>query len=77
MENKKLSSIYENIDYYMIVYHTGHKISDSDEVECVKEKLFKSKEKALKWYHKRYSDEEFVNPTVVKFTLNNLQFSLA
>lgn len=77
MKNKKLSSIYENRDYYMIVYHTGHKISGSDEVECVKEKLFRSPEKALEWYHKRYSYEEFLNPTVVKVTLNNLHLSLA
>tara|TARA_B110000503_G_C6765446_1_gene257222 strand:- start:194 stop:427 length:234 start_codon:yes stop_codon:yes gene_type:complete len=76
MESKKLSSIDENRNYYMIVYHTGHKVSGSDEVELVKSKLFKSPEKAWIWYYKRYLREDFLNPTVVKVTLANLNLSL-
>ena len=76
MESKKLSSIYENRDYYMIVYHTGHKTSGSDEVELVKSKLFKSSEKAWAWYYKRYFTSDFCDPTVVKVTLSNLNLSL-
>ena len=76
MESKKLSSIYENRDYYMIVYHTGHKTSGSDEVEFVKSKLFKSPEKAWIWYYKRYLRADFLNPTVVKVSLSNLNLSL-
>lgn len=76
MESKKLSSIYKNRDYYMIVYHTGHKTSGSDEVEFVKSKLFKSSEKAWAWYYRRYFNSDFLNPTVVKVTLADLNLSL-
>lgn len=60
----RLSNAYgDTYVLWAMVYSTGH---DLDEVEFVDEKFFKTKEKALKWFHKKHEEFSFINPRAVQ-----------
>jgi hypothetical protein len=71
----KLSSIDSGINHkrYAVVYHTHH---DSDIVEFVRLKFFKSEKAAFKWFNRKFKYNDFILPEIVKVHgFNNLKLS--
>ena len=59
----KLSSIYEARVRWAMVYHI---YQDSEIVEFVRDKFFKSKKAAWKWFHRKFKESAFVQPEAVQ-----------
>lgn len=59
----RLSNVYTNVIRYAIVYHTQ---ADSEEVEFVREKFFKSEKAAWKWFERKFRYKDFTQLEIVK-----------
>ena len=58
-----LSGIYLNRIRWAMVYHTQ---PDSESVEFVRDRTFKSRAAAWKWFHRKFKVEHFIQPEAVK-----------
>jgi hypothetical protein len=68
--NMQLSAVYQR-SMWMIIYHIE---PNSEMVELVCNKLFKSKKKALKWFARKRRSEDYVQPEAVRvYGLHNLE----
>lgn len=70
----KLSPIYQNKIFWVMVYDTGHH-PDEPEVELVEEYFFYSPDEAHAWFRKKYKYSDFINPRAIPVQgLHSLEF---
>jgi hypothetical protein len=62
----KLSTFYTGWTLWAMVYHTQPGSSEVELFEPIR--FFKTKEKAVRWFNKKFYAEDFVEPEAVEFS---------